>query len=168
MDASLHKSFDRYAFFIIIPSEKQRSEMKTILESDLKERQTRWDSKPEFTGGPVRSYNKICPEGSPIRTAPEFQLVLLHPNQFLPNGMPLLRRNLTTPGYTSYTVSHHGTLADPTGNDSDFACFQYPSQRKAGHAPSIFCFTLNAYGRSLTFRKRYSLSVLSYKVRKAV
>ena len=164
VNKTLHASFDKYDFFAIVPAKDVAQKLHTLLEQDLAARQEEWNRLPRRSE-PKRQYGTLHPDEPLIQNA-EFELILLHPQQLLPNALPLLRWEPSDNTYASYTLSPDMELKDATG--AIFPKFTYECTRQVDERPNIYCMILNAYAKFLTFRRRHDITTLPEGPREAV
>jgi hypothetical protein len=98
----------------------------------------------------------------------------LHPWQFLPDGLSLVRRHLTEdpPRNVSYIITEDGRLratADPNNTDApEFPIEPQHAQRADGECLNVWLLLLNAYSKFVFFRNRYEFEGLPGDIQEVV
>jgi hypothetical protein len=76
---------------------------------------------------------------------PEYELVALHPENFLPNGSPLVIYDPATQGYKCYVVAQDRCLREAVDpNSQPFPAFHHRAARGRDQHPNVFLVSLNA------------------------
>jgi hypothetical protein len=98
---------------------------------------------------------------------PDLQLVVLHPWQFLPDGLSITRRRLTgpEPKNVSYMITQDERLR-ATDNPHDIRAPEFPiepqqTQRVGKDRLNIWLLLLNAHSKFVLFQNRYGFKGLS-------
>jgi hypothetical protein len=168
---------DKYEIFAITVSLNTGKKILRFLDYDLELRQSAMDK----TGGliprifhvsriPIFALNE-CPS-CPFQhfELAEFQLVVLHPDQLLPYGSTLLRRN-SDDSYTPYKASNDKLLRQvdpasilssdrPNPTAQPFPPFHHDTERIPAEALNVYFVLLNAEIKFQRFAKNIGLDKL--------
>jgi len=138
LEAFLHTSLDLYAFIALVPSMSTVKGLIKMVKSDNDRRQREMDRKGLEPG---RSLNFLDTSFSD----PEYELICLHPEHFLPRGAILPIYSITTGTWKTYVASRDRRLRESVESDSDrLPPFRHFHNRNEGMELNVFLVTLNA------------------------
>jgi len=109
LEPSIHASLGLYAFIAITPSASTLEELIQMVQSDNGDRQR------DINCGDL-TWRTLC-FTAPCFANPQYELVALHPEHFLPNGFPLTVYDHETGTYKNYVAARDRCLretADPS------------------------------------------------------
>ena len=169
---------DKYKIFAITVSLNTREKILRFLNYDLELRQSVIDKTSGFIPRifHVESYSIFalneCPS-CPFQNfeLAEFQLVVLHPDQLLPYGSTLLRRN-SDDSYTPYKASNDTLLRQvdpasilspdrPDPTTQPFPPFRHNTERVPAEALNVYFVLLNAEIKFQRFAKNIGTFCIS-------
>jgi hypothetical protein len=154
VDASLHRSWDRYGFFVLLPPMGTLWSMKNALEADRYRRQERWNTAGPSTPEPRRRYLDIHPPPEPTLY---FELVVLHPWQLLPKPLTLAHSRNDVIDHFAPRIDGDSTrlynVQDPSQMLSNIP---FVSSRKPEERPNLFLLLIHSVQRIEVFKHRYS------------
>ncbi|KAH9975300.1 hypothetical protein BGW80DRAFT_1296329 [Lactifluus volemus] len=139
LESYIHTSLDVYAFIAITPSLSTLDNLIQMVKSDNDYRQSEMDE----IG---RLYPRKLDFTAPCYVDPEYELVALHPEHFLPNGSSLLVCDPVTQGHKLYVVAQDRCLRESTDpNSNPFPPFHHRAKARGRDLhPNVFLVALNA------------------------
>ncbi|KAH9992714.1 hypothetical protein BJV74DRAFT_877832 [Russula compacta] len=105
LESYIHTSMDLYAFIAIVPSSSTLDELIQMVKSDNDVRQRAIDRQGLMV---YRSLNFTAP----CFVNPQYELLALHPEHFLPNGSPLTVYDHATGEYKNYVAARDQCLRE--------------------------------------------------------
>jgi len=138
LEPSIHASLGLYAFIAITPSASTLEELIQMVQSDNGDRQR------DINCGDL-TWRTLC-FTSPCFDNPQYELVALHPEHFLPNGFPLTVYDHETGTYKNYVAARDRCLRETVDPSSHrLPPFRHRAVSREGSSkPNVFLVALNA------------------------
>ncbi|KAG8992892.1 hypothetical protein FRB94_011202 [Tulasnella sp. JGI-2019a] len=162
LDRTLHAGLDEYGLFALTVSKETGTQLLGLLKNDLEFRQKLLDDHDVLS---ARNSKLFVSTGAanPLPeciTRPQLQLVLLHPEQFLPDGLPLIRRRSRAEAiYDTYTITQDGRLRCTTDAANvtarEFPIEQQETTRSGVEIVNVWMLILNANAKFKFYQQRY-------------
>ncbi|KAF8800097.1 hypothetical protein BYT27DRAFT_7200604 [Phlegmacium glaucopus] len=164
LDRMLHVCFDKFGFFAVTASLATLKQLIKMVEEENRNWQNRFDQGEGY----IRSFGLLRP---PVVNA-EYEMVVLHPEHFLPKGSDLTVYSQTNGQVygKSYVIGHDRTLRESPGTPDSprLPAFASEADRSGSLPLNVFLVVLNAEIKFRRYKRMALVDALSPDVQELI